>query len=152
MAFLVEVQVDPPFAAHVDPARVQKTVREVLVQEGKLACPVPGELTVVITDDERVRELNRRYRGVDLPTDVLAFGEAAEGFVEAPGAIPYLGDVVISYPRVRTQAEEQDHSPDRELALLVIHGVLHLLGYDHTTPEGEAIMWARQEAIVRRVG
>lgn len=164
MTLTVEVQVDAPFAGHVDAKRVQEIVREVLVQEGKLA-PLPSqettgvrrratstaELTVVITDDERVRELNHRYRGVNLPTDVLAFEGTAEGFVEAPGSIPYLGDVVISYPRVRAQAEEQGHSPDRELALLVIHGVLHLLGYDHTTSEEEAIMWARQEAILRQV-
>jgi len=148
MAFLIEVQVARPFTAHVDAQQVQEVVREVLVQEGLSG---EGELTVVITDDDRVRELNRRYRGVDSPTDVLAFGGAAEGFVEAPGAIPYLGDVVISYPHVRAQAEEQGHSPDRELALLVIHGVLHLLGYDHTTPEEEAIMWARQEAILKQV-
>lgn len=148
MAFTVEVQVDPPFAAQVDPAQVQRTVREVLVQEGRAE---EGEVTVVITDDERVRELNRRYRGVDLPTDVLAFGGVAEGFVEAPDLPPYLGDVVISYPRVQAQAEEQGHSPAEELALLVIHGVLHLLGYDHESSEEKAIMWARQEEILRHL-
>jgi probable rRNA maturation factor len=149
MAFLVEVQVDPPFVAHVDPAQVQKAVREVLVQEGRVG---EGELTVVITGDERIQELNHRYRGVNVPTDVLAFGEAAEGFVEAPDVPLYLGDVVISYPRVQAQAEEQGHSPDRELVLLVIHGVLHLLGYDHTNPEERTIMWARQEAILAGAG
>lgn len=145
----VEVQVDPPFTAHVDAGRVREAVRNVLAEEGRSG---EGDLTVVITDDQSVRELNRRYRGVNLPTDVLAFGGTAEGFVEAPGAPPYLGDVIISYPRVRAQAEERGHPPERELALLVIHGVLHLLGYDHATPEGEGIMWARQEAILRQVG
>ncbi len=179
MTLVTEVHTDPSFAAHVDTTQVQEVVREVVVQQGELACsPLtrPGtvdvcsgamgtsELTVVIADDDRVRELNRCYRGVDSTTDVLAFGGSAEGaelgadwevrhpFVEAPGAIAYLGDVVISYPRVLAQAEEQGHSPDRELALLVIHGVLHLLGYNHTTPEEEAIMWAQQEAILRRLG
>ena len=152
MTLTVEVQLAPPFIGHVDTKQVQEVVREVLVQERKLeGTTSAAELTVVITDDERVRELNDRYRGVNSPTDVLAFGGAAERFVEAPGAIPYLGDVVISYPRVRAQAEKQGHSPDRELALLAIHGVLHLLGYNHATPEGEAIMWARQEAILRQV-
>jgi probable rRNA maturation factor len=167
MIFAAEVQTDASFAAHVDPRRVQEVVREVLTQEGKSTCPpLPrrgttdvrrgagdtGELTVVITDDERVRDLNRRFRGVDSPTDVLAFGGGAEGFVEAPGETTYLGDVIISYPRVLAQAQEQGQSSDRELALLVIHGVLHLLGYDHATPEDEAIMWARQEAILRGAG
>jgi len=167
MALATEVQTDRSFARYVDAARIQEVVRDVLLHEGRPACPPPPspeatdvcggavsltELTVLITDDERLRELNRRYRGVDSPTDVLAFGGRAEGFVEAPGAAIYLGDVVISYPHVLAQAEEQGHSPERELALLVIHGVLHLLGYDHTTPEEEAIMWARQEAILREVG
>jgi len=149
MSLRVEVWVDEPFAAHVVARRVREVVREVLVQEGE---PEGGELTVVITDEEKLRELNRRYRGVDLPTDVLAFGGTPEGFVEAPDAAPYLGDVVISYPHVRAQAQEEGHSPDKELALLVIHGVLHLLGYDHAAQEEKAIMWARQEAILSRVG
>ena len=105
----------------------------------------------MITDDERGRKVNSRYRGVDLPTDVLTFGDVADAFVGAPGAPLYLGDVVISYPHVQAQAEKQGHSPDRELPLLVIHGVLHLFSCDHATPEGKAIIWARQEAILRQV-
>jgi len=149
MSLRVEVRVEEPFAAHVVAGRVEEVAREVLLQEGG---PERGELTVVITDEQKVRELNRRYRGVDLPTDVLAFGGTPEGFVEAPGAAPYLGDVVISYPHVRSQAREHGHSPDRELALLVIHGVLHLLGYNHAAQEEKAVMWARQEAVLNQVG
>lgn len=148
MACTVEVQVDPSFTTQVDPAQVRRAVHEVLVQEGRMG---KGEVTVVVTNDERVRELNRRYRGVDSPTDVLAFGGVAEGFVEAPELPPYLGDVIISYPRVQAQAEEQGHSPDEELALLVIHGVLHLLGYDHESSEEKAVMWARQKEILRHL-
>jgi len=149
MSVTVEVQVDQRFSAQAIARRVEEVVRKVLVQEGELA---DGELTVVITDEEKVRELNCRYRGVDSPTDVLAFGGTPEGFVEAPGAPPYLGDVVISYPRTLAQAREQGHSPDRELALLVIHGVLHLLGYDHATQEEKETMWARQEAVLSQAG
>ena len=90
------------------------------------------ELSLLITDDEAIRELNRRFRGVDAPTDVLAFGaETEEHFVSAPESPPYLGDVVISYQRALAQAEELGHTVAKELKLLVIHGILHLLGYDH---------------------
>ncbi|MEA3345013.1 MAG: rRNA maturation RNase YbeY [Chloroflexota bacterium] len=151
---MTEVQVDPSFAAYVDVERIQEIAHEVVAKHAsgeRQEWVTKKELTVVITDEERVRELNRRYRGEDRPTDVLAFGGTAEGFVEAPGAPSYLGDVIISYPRAQAQAEELGHSPDRELALLVIHGILHLLGYDHSTPEEKAIMWNRQEAILGRV-
>jgi len=82
-------------------------------------------------------------------TDVSAYGAqgGAEGFVEAPGAPPHLGDVVIAYPRAATQARVAGHAVAEELRLLVIHGTLHLLGYDHATPTQEATMWARQDAI-----
>jgi probable rRNA maturation factor len=167
MAFSIEVQTDPSFAARVDVEWVQEVVREVLrgvnpmdrvslspqqIGDAQSEALGTGQLTVLVTGDDRVRELNRRYRGVDSTTDVLAFGGTAAGFVESPGTPGYLGDVVVSYHRVLAQSAERGHSPDRELALLVIHGALHLLGYDHTTVEEEAIMWAQQEAILRRVG
>jgi probable rRNA maturation factor len=167
MAFSVEVQVDPAFTTQVDARQVRGVVCEVLSRAGELdlaqqsarrtgevrsGAMSSSELTVVIADDDRVRELNRRYREMNSITDVLAFGGASEGFVEAPGATSYLGDVVISYPRVLAQAKERGQSPDEELALLVTHGVLHLLGHDHSTPQGEAIMLAQQQAILRRVG
>jgi probable rRNA maturation factor len=76
----------------------------------------------------------------------------SDGFVEAPTARSYLGDVIISYPRAVAQAGEGGHSLVAELALLVIHGVLHLLGYDHSIAEDKVIMWAKQDAILERVG
>ncbi len=110
-----------------------------------------GGVTLVLTDDEGIRSLNRDFRGVDAPTDVLAFGaqEEAAGFVAAPGMEGYLGDVIVSYPRAVAQAAEQGHSVAEELALLIVHGVLHLLGYDHGTEAEKATMWARQEAILQ---
>jgi probable rRNA maturation factor len=149
MPCTVEVQIDPSLIGRVDAGWIAGVVREALSQE-----ETPGadsELTIVITDDESIQALNRRYRGVDSPTDVLSFGGEAEGFVEAPGRPLYWGDVVISYPRAEAQATEQGHSIDQELALLVIHGVLHLLGYDHGDSDEEAIMWACQGRILSRV-
>jgi probable rRNA maturation factor len=116
---------------------------EVLSQEG-----VAGEteLSLIVTDDEAIRELNHRFRGVDAPTDVLAFGAGAdEHFVSAPESPPYLGDVVISYQRALAQAEELGHAVAEELKLLVIHGILHLLGYDHQEKVAAQKMREREE-------
>lgn len=125
----IAVQVAPRFRAEVDEGSLRRVAAEVLSQEG---VEEETELGLVLTDDEAIRELNRRFRGVDSPTDVLAFGaETEEHFVTAPQGPPYLGDVVISYQRALAQAEELGHSVAEELKLLVVHGILHLLGYDH---------------------
>jgi probable rRNA maturation factor len=111
------------------------------------------DLTVLVTGDETLRELNQRHRGVDAPTDVLAFpNEAKAPFVDAPGLAHYLGDVIISFPRARAQASEAGHELSAELQLLVVHGVLHLLGYDDQTEPGRARMWRAQQAVLNTLG
>ena len=112
------------------------------------------ELGLVITSQERVRELNRSYRGRDEPTDVLAFSATEEigadfpPFVQPPDGVLHLGEVIISYPQAIKQAEEHRHSIKTELAILIIHGVLHLLGYEHDKPELERQMAAREVEIL----
>ena len=115
-----------------------------------------AEMGLVITDQARVQELNKTYRGEDRPTDVLAFymttageefGSAPERFVVAPDGKLHLGEVIISYPQAVMQAQEQGHSVEKELAVLIIHGVLHLLGYDHERPAQKREMAAREQAI-----
>ena len=142
----VDVQTAPRFAGEVDEEMLRRVTAEALRHEG-----IEGEiaLSVVITDDGAVRELNREFRDVDAPTDVLAFGTGEKSdFVTAPGEPAYLGDVIISYPRAVIQAEEYGHSINRELALLTVHGVLHLLGYDHVDEVERTEMWARQNEIL----
>jgi probable rRNA maturation factor len=142
----VDVQTAPRFAGEVDEEMLRRVTAEALRHAG-----IEGEiaLSVVITDDGAVRELNREFRDVDAPTDVLAFGTGEESdFVTAPGEPAYLGDVIISYPRAVIQAEEYGHSINRELALLTVHGVLHLLGYDHVDEVERTEMWARQNEIL----
>ncbi len=121
----------------------------------------PVEVSVVLADDQRLRELNRRYRGLDQPTDVLSFGGANFGAGqpatqrapgEGGGEPLYLGDIVISMDRCAAQAQAQGHSPDAELALLVVHGTLHLLGYDHDTQRRKARLWSAQGAALRSMG
>ena len=104
----------------------------------------------MITDDSGIQSLNRDFLGYDTPTDVLAFSALEDDgpFVSAPEAGGYLGDVIVSYPRAVAQAQEHGHSPEQELNLLVVHGILHLLGYDHADDEAKAAMWARHDAIL----
>ena len=103
------------------------------------------DATVILTDDAQMHELNRSYRGIDAPTDVLAF-PADE--IDPDTGFLYLGDVLISYLRAHIQASAMGHSVKDELQLLVVHGLLHLLGYDHLDEGSQATMWAKQEEIL----
>lgn len=145
MTVEIEVQIAPAFAQTLSAGELQAVVETAMRHEG-----AAGEMTLVITDDEGIQGLNRDFLGIDAPTDVLAFSaqEGAEGFVAAPEMGGYLGDVIVSYPRAVAQANEQDHSVKQELNLLVVHGVLHLLGYDHGEEAKKTEMWARQETIL----
>lgn len=142
------VEIEGPFAASVSQKWLQGIVQATLDAEGhdSVAC------TLVITDDEVLRSLNRDYLGNDMPTDVLSFGGESPDFVSAPDAEPYLGDVIISYPRALAQAETAGHPVEAELALLTVHGVLHLLGYDHIRPDDKSVMWERQANILALLG
>jgi probable rRNA maturation factor len=142
----VEVQVLPDYVDQISADRLREVAHAALRHED-----VTGQATLVITDDQGIQELNRDYLGRDAPTDVLAFSaqEQAGTFVAAPEMGGYLGDVIVSYPRAVSQAKEHEHLEERELYLLIVHGILHLLGYDHADEEERAIMWAKQEAILR---
>jgi probable rRNA maturation factor len=115
------------------------------------------ELSLFIASGERVRQLNRDYLGRDEPTDVLAFSAREEvgghpPFVPPPDGVLHLGEVIIAYPQAVAQAEEYKHSVKSELLTLIVHGVLHLLGYEHNTPELELKMRAREKEVMSHVG
>jgi len=148
----IEIFVEDRFRGVVDRPWAKKIARRVLKDEG--VAP-PYEVSLVLTDSQTVQQLNRDYRGVNQPTDVLAFymrtgQEADNSFPLPPDGVTRLGEVIISYPQAVAQATEQGHSTERELALLVIHGILHLLGYDHEKPEDEAKMRAREKELLDR--
>jgi len=151
----IDIQIDDRFINEVDASLIEQAVIAALAVEG-----VSGsiEISVLVADDAALHALNRDYRGVDAPTDVLSFGdddaEPAEArFVRPPDAPRYLGDLAISYERVVAQAAEYGHSRARELAYLTVHGLLHLLGYDHERGEADAaLMRAREEAAMERLG
>ena len=148
----IEIFVEEKFRGVVDGGWVKKIVRQVLKTE---EVAPPYEVSLVFTDSATVRQLNRDYRGVDEPTDVLAFSMLPQkgadfSFALPPDGVTRLGEIIISYPQAVTQAREQDHSPKRELALLVIHGILHLLGYDHEEPEEESKMRDKERELLER--
>jgi len=148
----IEIFVEEKFRGVMDGGWVKEIARQVLKAEG--VAP-PYEVSLVFTDSETVKQLNRDYRGVDEPTDVLAFymlpqKGADSSFALPPDGVTRLGEVIISYPQATEQAKEQRHSPERELALLVIHGILHLLGYDHEEPEEERKMRERERELLER--
>ncbi|MCI6093632.1 MAG: rRNA maturation RNase YbeY [Eubacteriales bacterium] len=107
-------------------------------------------LSVVLTTDENIHEYNREYRSVDRPTDVLSFpADEGDDLLAPPDG--FLGDIMISIPRAREQAKALGHSTEREILFLTVHGVLHLLGYDHMRPEDEQIMLPVQRSIVEGI-
>ena len=108
-----------------------------------------SELSIILTDDARLHELNLNYLGVDAPTDVLSF-PASETDPETGAR--YIGDILISIPRAQTQADAAAHSLEVEVQLLVVHGVLHLLGHDHAEAEEKARMWKAQAEILEKLG
>ncbi len=107
---------------------------------------------VIFVDRDKITELNRDYRGIDRETDVISFaledGEANINFEFGR----LLGDIYICVPKMKAQAQEYGHSETREMGFLTIHGLLHLLGYDHMTKEEEKIMFAKQEEILNAYG
>lgn len=146
----IEVQIDAPFSDRLRTGLFTRAAAVALAYEGAGG---PAELTVVVTGDARLQQLNRSYRGVDAPTDVLAFGnETTEGFVSQPEAPCYVGDVIISFQRAEAQAKSAGHAVEAELQLLTVHGVLHLLGHDHAEPDEKAAMWTAQAALLRELG
>ncbi|NLF00141.1 MAG: rRNA maturation RNase YbeY [Anaerolineales bacterium] len=147
--YTVDVQVDESFAGRADAERLRRAALAALIQQNADG----SELTLVVTDNNTLRELNTRYRGIDEPTDVLSFPDDTRGpFVEATGFPRYLGDVVLSLPLAAQQAEEAGHSLEAELQLLVVHGVLHLLGHDDSAPAARSRMWSAQAEILTALG
>lgn len=111
------------------------------------------EIGLTFVDNVVIQRLNREYRGKDVPTDVLSFPQDdADGFFVPEGLPRILGDIVISLPRAAEQASEYGHSMEREVVYLAVHGLLHLLGYDHESLEEQSAMRQREEEVMARIG
>ena len=148
----INVLIDEDLEDCPETSWLQNVSRQVLLNQN--ADP-SVELGLVVTNQERVQQLNRSYRGKDEPTDVLAFAMLPEvelpPFVLPPNEVVHLGEVIISYPQAVMQAEEHQHSIKKEMAILIVHGVLHLLGYDHDKPEPERKMRASEREILNYI-
>lgn len=124
----------------------------------KLAIPENAEISITVVDDQKIRDINREYRGKDTVTDVISFALEDDEDIfmmldNEEGDIPRdLGDIFLSYDKAVEQAEDYGHSVDRELGFLLVHGFLHLNGYDHMTEADEKEMFSLQEEILREYG
>jgi probable rRNA maturation factor len=139
---LIEIPETLPFT--LDPTFIEKAVQATLLAG---SAPTSADLTVVLTDDAQLHQLNLQFLGLDTPTDVLSF---PAGEVDPDTERPYLGDVIISVERAQSQA--LDHPLEDELRLLVVHGVLHLLGHDHAEQAEKETMWRIQKEVLNNLG
>ena len=151
----INVLFDDGLEGRLETSWLESLAEKILVAQG---ADSGVELSLVIVGQERIRQLNRDYLGEDKPTDVLSFSMLPEQsggdlppFVVPPDGIRHVGEVIISYPQAVIQAEEHRHPVKKEIAILIIHGVLHLLGYEHDKPELEQKMSAREAEILSRV-
>jgi len=158
--FKVNLDIGEAFAGQLNEAALLAAASAALLAEGLDGQTI--ELSVAISDDAEVQELNRQYRGVDATTDVLSFAteEASKDFefklppgetVSEGTTTRYLGDIIISYPQAERQAPEFGNSSQRETQELLIHGVFHLLGYDHEEPVEREIMRAKEEVAAKNL-
>ena len=135
---------------------LERAARAALEHE---SASLDSNLTIVLTDDARIQELNRDYLGIDTPTDVLSFPASETDGSEIDGSeidpetgSPYLGDILISLPYAARSAATAGHPLEAEVQLLVVHGVLHLLGHDHAKVREKARMWKAQAEILKSLG
>jgi len=172
--FTILCDIGEAFQAQLNKAEIIRAVQAALLTEELGGQPI--ELSVAVSDDDEVQELNRTYRGIDKTTDVLSFAAEDEAawdrgqgsrvggrdeannqqltsgtFVLPPEMLQtrYLGDIIISYPQAERQAADFGNSPPREAQELVIHGVFHLLGYDHEIEADREVMRAKEEAAAQ---
>lgn len=142
---MINLDIAEPFIPHVNPQLLEIAAQATLDHQ---QVSQESNLTLVISDDAHLQRLNRDFMAIDEPTDVLSF---PAGHIDPDTGQPYLGDVIISYPRCEVQANAAGHPVDSEIQLLVVHGVLHLLGFDHRDEEEKARMWSAQEEILSTI-
>lgn len=126
------------------------SVRKVLESVVKKEQLEDAIFNIILVDNSYIHRLNKEYRGIDRPTDVISF--ALEDEKEMSSPVRILGDIYISIDKIKEQSEAYGHSYLREFAFLSVHGLLHLLGYDHMTKEDEKVMFAYQEEILKEAG
>lgn len=136
------------------PAEIEENVRAAAEKVGELYGVENGEVSVTLTNNDYIHQLNRKYRQIDRPTDVLSFAlnESEEPDIENGPDINVLGDIILSVERAEEQAADYGHSLRREIAFLTVHGMLHLLGYDHVEEADRLEMEKEQRYVMEQLG
>lgn len=140
------VEIADPYTSLIGPALIERSAIMTLELQGSIP---ESDLTIFVTDDSRIHQLNQEYRQIDAPTDVLAF---PAGYTDPDTAHRYLGDIIVSFDQARNQAQRSENTVEDELQLLVVHGVLHLLGFDHDKADDKEKMWLVQNQILNHLG
>jgi len=143
------MQIDISTQAILDCEHIEKFAQDISSAVLRYLELLDAELSIVLCDDATIHPLNRDYRGKDKPTDVLSFAQREGDFAFLEDNL--LGDVIISMETTRRQADERGHSVETELRVLLVHGILHLLGYDHIEDDEAEIMEAKEREILRRL-
>jgi probable rRNA maturation factor len=148
----VELQVETPFGDNLNNEQLRHAAR-LTFEQGRTQPATAHTVAILITDEATSQALNQQYRGVDAPTDVLSFANTPDpDFPDSSDTMGgHLGDLVISFPVAARQAQQAGHTAAAEVTLLVVHGMLHLLGYDHHTDAQKAEMWALQGKVMSRL-
>jgi len=146
---MIQLVIDPTQSTHLTEAINKRLIKAAEAAINHLQDAEKLELTLALSSNERVQEMNLAYLGVDSPTDVLSF---PAGDTNPESGNTYLGDVIIAVPQAITQATAAGHPLEDELALLTVHAVLHLLGFDHADEAEKARMWAAQHHILSTLG
>ena len=136
------------------PTEIEENVRAAAEKVGELYGVENGEVSVTLTNNDYIHQLNRKYRQIDRPTDVLSFAlnESEEPDIENGPDINVLGDIILSVERAEEQAADYGHSLRREIAFLTVHGMLHLLGYDHMEEADRLEMEKEQRYVMEQLG
>lgn len=143
---MINIEIIHPYINEVDVAQVERAALTTLNHQG---ISQDASLTILITEDTQLHQLNLKYLNVDAPTDVLSF---PAGFTDPESNAIYLGDILISFPQAQIQAAAAGHPVESEINLLVVHAVLHLLGHDHLEAADKSIMWSAQAQILAQLG
>lgn len=124
--------------------KIKEIVKYTLEKENCLN----GVINIIFVDNKKIHDINKEYRHIDRETDVISFALEDDNTLINPSDMRILGDIYISLEKAKSQALEYNHSFERELCFLTVHGVYHLLGYDHMTKEEEKIMFQKQEEVL----
>lgn len=143
---MIYIEISESIQNKPDEGILLDTAKQVLHHE---SVPLNSSLTILLTTNEHIQQLNRQYRNVDAPTDVLSF---KMDIPDPDENTQYLGDVVISLPIASEQAKKQGYPTISEVQLLIVHGILHILGYDHNNPQEKSRMWQKQREILKELG